>query len=414
MVEICRILEQAAPPVRPSSLAPDGGRFLERTAVTRQIIIGGSNLQDEALSGQIRDIIVEETSRGLSMAKVVLNNTNLAFTDHELLQGGSVEVEIFNGYANTVLEPRGVYRAAVPKYAFGNMAMPTIELICFGPEWCLAAGERREVYENLRDSEIAERIAQQAGLESDVEQTDPIYEHVAQFNMTDMEFLETRALLYGYNVYVEEGVLHFHPPRFVHSGLTLFYGGGDTGVLTSFEVTVDPWVLGSIWTKSGINRVTGEEWEFTTSDPQDEISMEIQRKGGRGYQTAGELAKVDGVRPTRYIVGDGHELSEDEGSQQADSYAKATEWIVVGAGSVKGIELLHARQVVTILGVGHLSGDYYVTGVDHKIMSTGYTMDFTVTRPGLGKLDDMHSSGKGDERRDVTGLSSEAGTAELF
>ncbi len=413
MVDICRILEQAPPPVRRPSGTPIGGRLIERIAVRRQVIISGSNLNDEALDSQISDIIVEETSRGLSMAKVVLNNTNLAFTDHELVQGQNVEVEIFNGYENTALEKRGTFRAAVPRYSFRNQAMPTITLICYGPEWPLAVGEQREIYENLRDSEIAERIAQKAGLQTDITQTSPVYEHVSQFNMTDMEFLENRALLYGYDVYVEDGKLHFHAPRFKHSGLTLMYGGGNTGVLTSFEVTVDPWVKGAQWTKSGINRVTGEEWEFTTLDPQDDVSVEIERKGGRGYQTAAELATVDGVRPRRYIVGDGHELSEDEGSEQAAHYAQATEWIVVGSASVKGIELLHARQVVTILGVGHLSGDYYVTSVCHKITPLGYSMDFTITRPGLGKLDDMYRSGKGDERRDVTSLSLEVGTAEI-
>jgi phage protein D len=413
MVDICRTLEQPAPSVRQRADGPRGGRFIERLAARHQVVISGRNLEDEALSDQVSEVVVEETSRGLSMAKVVLNNNNLTFTDNELTQGKSVQVEIYNGYENTPLEKRGTFRAAVPKYSFRNQAMPIITLICYGSEWPLAVSERREVYENFRDSEIAEQIARNAGLKTDVEQTSPIYEHVAQFNITDMEFLENRALLYGYDVYVEEGTLHFHPPRFKHSGLTLIYGGGDTGALTSFEVVVDPWVKGSIWTKSGINRVTGEEWEFTTSDPQDSVSTEIQRKGGRGYQTAADLATIDGMRPSRFIVGDGHELTEDEGQQQADSYARATEWIVVGSAQVKGVELLHARQVITILGVGHLSGDYYVTSVCHQLKASGYVMDFTITRPGLGKLEDLYRSGKSDNRRDVTGLSLEAGTAEI-
>jgi len=413
MATICRVLEQDAPPVK--STPPAQGRVLERTAPTRLVRISGHDLGEELLLDKVVDLTVQETARGLSSATVVVSNEGLHFTDHELLQGKNLDVEIFTGYQNTRSVRRGFFTAAVPKYAFRNQAMPLVTLQCFGEEWPLSISEERLVYENLRDSEIATKIAQRNGLKADVDQTSPVLEHVAQFNMTDIEFLENRALMYGYDVYVEGGTLHFHKPRFKHSGLVLMFGGGERGVLTSFEVCVDPWVTGSAWTKSGIDRVTGKEWEFRSTDASDPVAQEIRRRGGPGFQRASTLATVAGRQPRRYIVGDGHEQTEGEARGQVQGYAQAAEWVVVGSADVMGIEVLKARQVVTILGVGHLSGDYYVADVAHRITPRGYRMQFRVMRPGVGRLEDRFKGiDPGSEgRRDVTADSPSAGEAEI-
>lgn len=416
MVEIVRTLEQPAPSTAPASSGGQSGKGDGLGSPTRMVKISGRDLKDEFLDERVQAVTVKETARGLSRAVLRILNQRLTFTDHELLQGQDLEVEIFTGYTGRPFEKRGTFRAAVPRYAFGNQAMPIIELECFGEEWPLAVGEERRVYENLRDSEIAGQIASRHRLKTDVQSTNPVYEHVAQFNMTDMEFLENRALLYGYDIYVQDGMLHFHEPRFEHSGLSLWHGGGEKGILTSFDIVVDPWIRGSGWTKSGIDRLTGEEWEYRIEDKQDAVAAELIRLGGSGFQKAGDLAKVGGSLPRRFIVGDGHELTSAEGRQQAESYAKATEWIVVGSARVRGIELLHARQVVTIMGIGHLSGDYYVTEVTHQVSAdSGYNMTFKVTRPGTGKLEDLFRPSQrtlGD-RRNVTNIGGQVGTAVI-
>jgi hypothetical protein len=360
-------------------------------------------------------VVVDETARGLSKALVVFSNQNQVFTDHELMAGSNLDVEIFNGYVGTRLQSRGRFQAAVPRYAFNNPVYSTITLECYGEEWLLSRGEERRTYENLKDSQIAKRIADRYRLKTDIQETPLKFEHVAQLNMTDMEFLENRALLYGYDVYIENGTLHFHEPRFVDSNLTLFYGGGDQGVLETFRVDVDPWIKGAAWTKSGVDRVTGEEWEFRALGQLDPVAAQIQRRGGPGFRTGSDLAAHKGSQPRRYVVGDGHSLSKQEGRGQVESFARAAEWVVVGSGSVRGIELLRPRTTVKILGVGHLSGDYYVTRVIHRIDSDGYNTQFEVTRPGVGQLKDRFrpKSKLNFGRRDATNESPRTEGAQI-
>lgn len=383
------------------------------------VVIDGADMDKEFLSARVMSVVAEESARGLSRATVLVQNENVAFTDHELLQGNSLGVQIWTGYAGQRLVKRGSYLATVPRFAFRNRAMPVIELNCYGQEWPLMISEEREVYENLTDAQIASLIARKHDLVPDVESTSPLYEHVAQFNMTDMEFLENRALLYGYDVYVEEGVLHFHRPRFVHSGLNLFYRRGEAGLLTSFEVVVDPWVNGAEWTKSGINRITGNPWEFRDGGDSDAVSAELKDRAGPGFQSAADLAEVNGTRPRRFIVGEGHEMTEGEGRQQVRGFGRATEWLVTGSAEVLGIESLKARTVVTISGLGHLSGDYYVTQVVHSITPDNpYTMSFKVMRPGVGRLRDLARSVARSpvtrrDRRDATSESLSAGNVSV-
>lgn len=373
--------------------------------------IGGHDLRDELLDDRVVKLCVEERARGMGRAALVLQNSGLRFTDHDLLQGRGLEVEFFTGWQATRLVRRGLYYSVVPRWAFRNRAVATITLECFSEEWPLSLSEERRTYENLRDSDIADKVAGAYRLESDIEPTDPVHEHVAQLGMTDAEFLENRALLYGYDFYVRDGVLHFHQPRLERSDLVLYYGGGETGLLSRFEVVSDPWVKGAAWTKSGIDRTTGAEWEFRTDGSLDPVAQSIRQSGGPGFTLGRDLA-WDRTQPRRYVMGEGHEQTEGEARQQVQGFNRAAEWVVCASGNVRGIEQLHARQIVSIVGIGHLSGDYYVTAVTHRIGPGGYDMQFEVVRPGVGRLDDhFNPAGPSSRRIDVTVDSPQEGTA---
>lgn len=382
MANPCRTIEIAAP------LASDNPRDLDpkqtdRRFPTKIVRISGQDLDDSFISDNIHKMEVEETARGLSKARVVIFNNGNRLTDNELFQA-NVKVEIFTGYQSTAPVKRGTFYCAKPHFAFRQGAA-LIDLICYGEEWPLTISERRAVYENMRDSDIVQKLADFYGLQSDVDQTDPIHEHVAQMNSTDMEFLEERARLYGFDVYVSEGVLNFHAPRFTDSGISLLYGSDGVSQITTFDVTVDPWMSGDLWTRSGIDRLSGQEWSYSSDDSPDPISQAIQTRSTSKFKKAADIAVINGLRPQRFIVGGGHEQTAAEGRRQVTGYTRATEWIVHGMGDIVGVEGIKARQLIEIVGVGHLSGFYYVTRALHKIQGN-YSLRFEAIRPGIGTL----------------------------
>lgn len=379
---------------------------VRRASPSFLVRIGGRDLKDEFLTRSISSIVVDERARGLSSATIRVQNSNQAFTDHELLQGGDLEVEIYTGWEETRLVRRGLYRASVPRHSFDNAAMPVITLECWGEEWPLAVNEERRAYEGLTDSQIAGVIAVRNRLQVDADPTPTVHEHVVQVNETDMEFLERRALLHGFDVYVADGVLHFHEPRFEHSGLTLVVGKGSQGSLARFHVDADPWDRGIAWSRSGMDRLTGTEWEYkSNAQTSDVVASQIIARGGAGFRTAADLAPVAGRRPQRFIVGEGHEGTEAEGRRQVAAFSRAAEWIVTSSGTIRGVEKLSPRKVVLVSGIGHHSGDFYVTRATHRIEGFGrgrggYSMTFEATRPGTGPLIERARGGRG--RNDVT------------
>ena len=134
MANICRVLQRAAPAPQSPEQRGTGSRTVDVTASTRLVRISGKKLEDEFLDQALIAVVVDETARGLSKSQVIFSNQNQVFTDHELMQGANLDVEIFNGYVGTRLQSRGRYQAAVPRYAFNNPVYSTITLECYGEE----------------------------------------------------------------------------------------------------------------------------------------------------------------------------------------------------------------------------------------------------------------------------------------
>ena len=65
----------------------------------------------------------------------------------------------------------------------------------------------------MKDSEIAEQIASEMGLRSDVKSTSQRFDYIFQNNQSNLNFLKMRAKRIDYEVEVEENTLVFQPAR---------------------------------------------------------------------------------------------------------------------------------------------------------------------------------------------------------
>ncbi|HET9847368.1 MAG TPA: VgrG-related protein [Candidatus Dormibacteraeota bacterium] len=75
-------------------------------------------------------------------------------------------------------------------------------------------GRRTETYKNVTDSDIAQKVAQRAGLTiGQIDSTSGTFDLVSQANQSDWDFLKSRAREIGYELTMEDGKFYFRQPK---------------------------------------------------------------------------------------------------------------------------------------------------------------------------------------------------------
>ena len=84
----------------------------------------------------------------------------------------------------------------------------------YDPSHRLHRGRRTDTYADVKDSDIASRLARRAGLTiGKVDDSGPTHKHVSQVNLSDWEFLKSRAREIGFELSVLDGKFNFTRPR---------------------------------------------------------------------------------------------------------------------------------------------------------------------------------------------------------
>ena len=83
----------------------------------------------------------------------------------------------------------------------------------YDPSHRLHRGRHTATFRKMKDSDIAKKLAGAAGLRiGTVDDTGQVFDHVSQANITDWEFLASRAQEIGFEVAVDDGKFHFRKP----------------------------------------------------------------------------------------------------------------------------------------------------------------------------------------------------------
>ncbi|MEM7797772.1 MAG: hypothetical protein AAF633_01165, partial [Chloroflexota bacterium] len=85
---------------------------------------------------------------------------------------------------------------------------------------------RSRTFVNIKDSDLAEKVANDWNLKSVIEPTKIVYDHLIQHNQNDLAFLLQRAWRIGYECFVRNETLYFRKPQSnAQATLTLKFGG---------------------------------------------------------------------------------------------------------------------------------------------------------------------------------------------
>lgn len=339
--------------------------------------------------GLVKEIRVEETSGfDLPLCRIRLGNVDKALSS-TLLAREQSSFQLRLGWTNPGLQAHGTYVVQRPRFRFEGSGggRAEVEIVAYGEQVKLAATERREVYRRMRDSDIAQRIAERHGFSADVDRTDPVHDQVIQANESDAKFLARRAKLHGFLVMVEDGVLKFHQPRPCESGIRLTCLETEASIenFLSFRAQSRTFMRGLRLRISQVNPITKEEFDVVSGERPTDVQRSL------GLDNWEELVTVDGERPERFIVNEGHEQRREQLREQVDRMAEATRYVVEGKGSAVGLETVRPQQIITMDGIERSSGRYITTRVTHRISAEGaggsFLTDFELLRAGAGELE---------------------------
>jgi len=372
-------------PVRPQAC--------DRTMPWHVVSIDGTPLTG-SYEGFITMIRVREAADHLmSTAEVTIFNQDGRFTDDSKFKPYKT-LEVSLGFRTTGLVKREKFITLQPKFVFPSEAAeyPMITLFGVSQEMLLSRTEKRRTWKNMRESEVAEKIAAEYGWSADVQSTTTLLDEICQTSVTDWHMLDKMARHHGYSLYVEKDVLHFHPPRFRNSRIKLMYAGA--AQLSSFTMQGETLHSGVKMHFSQIDPLKKEPFEVVSAEVEDAVTKATKANYGKPTKTAKELASYNDEQPEHFLYEEGHEQTQEYLQRLTEGFSQHTRWLMQGTGEVVGFEKVKPRDIIEILGVGKHSGEYYITDTEHLIENGAYMTSFHVARTWEGAGQGGSNTGK--------------------
>ena len=368
---------------------------------------------------EIESFSFMDNEEEMDVLELRVSNRNLQFVDDPLFQEGNEIVARF-GYVGK-LSP--LKRAVIKDidYDFPAKGAPSIRIKAYDKGFKLAGKENQKQWQrgggDISYSDIAKQIAEANGLRPVVTPTKDRHQRVAQSNISDAQFLKELAAkarakdgdgVTGYQFYVQDDELHFHPRALEAApehkltyftdtrGLLLSFnpstqsqGAKGAGVATK-KVGVDPRKK-AVVTHVADNQSTAERSTLG------EKSYLVDGNTGEGRykeQEAGEI--IPAFERSEAFM---QEPAQEPAQDAAEGKFKEAEMRQVEAkAKTIGIPSLAAKTNIEITGVGQkFSGNYYCTAVKHQFGKGGYTCELSLKKNALGK-------GAGEKAADVEGI----------
>ena len=318
------------------------------------IKINGTDFAAEAMDDLI-EVTVDANLHLPDMFTIHLHDEQLQWLEQGLFElGAQVEIATLpeEGGPSQVLI-KGEITALEPDFADGTDA--TLMVRGYDHSHRLHRGTRSQAYVQMTDSDIANKIAQEARLQARIDSTTEVYEHVLQYNQTSMEFLGERARRIGFEFFIEDKTLFFRKPSRNGSALPLEWGDQ----LRSFRP--------SLTLAEQVDEIIVKGWDAKTRQV-------IIGRAGRGEaepeagqpQNGGQQASSV-FNSARRVVVNRPVSSQADADLMAQAICDEMSGAFIEAeGVCYGQPQLKAGKVVELTALGRLfSGLYYVTAAQH-------------------------------------------------
>lgn len=332
---------------------------------------------DQAVIEAIISIRARQHTDLADVLEVKLSNIDLSWTEGDTFTEGK-KLSVKMGYEETEIEQvleGDIVRRECDFPAFGGS---TVTVQAFGKKFKLKKAQHSKSFTDMKDSEIVQQIASDAGLEADIDDTTEKHPYVLQAAKDHLAFIAGRAARIGYFFQIdkENKKLKFKKLAPVETPEATLKWGKD---LFSFKPRFS--------TDAQLSKVTVSGWDMKTKQRVKHTSTPSDVKLGLGGTKAGsalaeasfgareELCTSDPVASTK----DAQMLAEAKMNTAASKYCEAE-------GSCQGDPKIYPGAVVEIQGTGkRCDGKYMVTSTLHLLEPrTGYITTFEAKRATEG------------------------------
>jgi phage protein D len=350
------------------------GNSAEKAAPEFHIQVNGSDLPPET-STDIKNVAVHEDTDVPGMFTFDMVNWDadklqMKWSDSSDFKEGTA-VEILIGYRDAVKKIFSGEITGLELKIHGREA-PQLRVRGYDRRHRLMRGKHSVVYTQFKDSEIASKIANTAGLSPEAEDTSVKHAHVYQHNQTDLEFLSERAARINYEVVVDDKKLMFRQRKNNQSeALTL---DREMDLIEFYP---------RLTTMNQVGEINLRGW-----DPGNKAG--ITSKASAGQENTKMGGSTSGPSTVNQAFGSSAAVSVSRsvaGQEEADQFAKArlnemALAFITGDGVAIGNPALRAGSVVKMVGLGkRFSGLYYITSTIHTYApSRGYRTAFSFRR----------------------------------
>ena len=336
------------------------------------IKLNGDQVQHSVLQN-LASVVVDQHSHLPDMFTMRLHDPGL-----ELLDNGpfdltkEIEIGAEKPDGNQVLLIKGEIIALEPDFGEGMIAKLTVR--GYDKSHRLYRETKSKAHLNKKDSDLANEIAQEIGLQAKVDPTKTVYDHIYQYNQSDLAFLMQRAWRIGYECFVSGGKLYFRQPPLGEAGVTLTWGDD----LLSFRP--------HLTLAEQVEEIVVKGWDV-------EKQAAIVGRAQKGRLYPGIEESKDAVDKAR-AFGTGKLIIVDQpvvSQAEADILAAARLDEISGAFiEAEGVAFrrpdVMAGRMVTLEALGkRFSGAYLVTSATHVYTAKGLRTTFAVrgSRTGL-------------------------------
>jgi|SRR5579859_964631 len=342
------------------------------------IELGGT--QQPGLSDGLQELLVEETTEGLSRCEATFanwgpkgNSTGFLYFDRQLFDfGKELKITIGGGQASGV-----VFQGRVMGLEGRYLRSRPPELLVLAEDRLqdLRLTRRTRTFENITDSSLFQTIASQYGLQTNVDVNGPTYRVLAQINQSDLAFLRERARAIDAELWIDDSTLNVKSRnRRQTDDVTLTFGQG----LLEFSVIADIASQASGFVVTGWD-VSGKKalsYRATDSVLAGELNGDLP--GGKVLGTTIGSHDQQIVHDLPFTAQEAQTLAESE-------YRRVARRFVTGTGMAEGDSRLRVGTKLTLKATGTMfDGNYYVTRTRHMFDGiSGFRTQFSVERTGI-------------------------------